>query len=239
MSVQATSWVWEHSQSEGVNRLVALAVADAANREGRMSYQSVATIAAMTRTSERTVQRALRELEAAGEVACTQEAGRHKPRTYAFPGVLAGAPGLSPIADSGVTDDALRGDKTDPELPLGVTKTASRGDNSVTRTQDPSKKTPENPDDPLDADAREVLGWWWDQLDIKPAGRNAYFSALATVKALLKVGHTKRNVARALQDAGTPVTPARLEIALQRVSGTKRGNFREANQDHWAQGGEF
>lgn len=106
MSVQATTWVWEHSQSEKVTRLVALALADAANAQGSRSCQSVATIAAMVHASERTVQRALRELEALGEIVQTGYDGHYRTSIYAFPRM---------------------GDKSEPAPPMGDTS-GSMGD---------------------------------------------------------------------------------------------------------------
>ena len=68
MSVQATSWVYEYSTATGADRLVLLAIADAANKEGRNSCQSAATLAKMSAASERTVWRCIARLEAAGEI---------------------------------------------------------------------------------------------------------------------------------------------------------------------------
>lgn len=149
MSVQATSWVWEHSTAQGTVLLVALAMADAANREGGSSYQSVATVAAMVRVSERTVQRALRWLEEAGEIEVEAEAGRHRATSYRFPRmsdpwvtsaspmeswVTSGASGVTPVT-------------------LGVTSGVARGDTAMS----PEPKTPKNPTTPAPLAQREEL----------------------------------------------------------------------------------
>ena len=90
MSVQATSWVYEHSKATGADRLVLLAIADAANKEGRNSCQSAATLAKMSAASERTVWRCIARLEAAGEIIKTGFHGTYKTSIYDLPGVACG-----------------------------------------------------------------------------------------------------------------------------------------------------
>lgn len=65
--------------------------------------------------------------------------------------------------------------------------------------------------------AREVLAWWWDQLDPKPAGKNAYHASLRVLTNLLAVGHDAKAVAAAARTIGTPLTTARMEIELGRM----------------------
>lgn len=62
MSVRAISWVWDHSQSCGNDRLVLLAIADCANDEGRQAWPAIATLARKTRLHIRTVERCLHRL---------------------------------------------------------------------------------------------------------------------------------------------------------------------------------
>lgn len=85
MSVQATTWVWEHSKASGTDLLVLLAIADAANRDGRRSYQSAATVAAMTRLSKRTVQRSVARLVELGDIIQEAEKGIRGTSSYALP----------------------------------------------------------------------------------------------------------------------------------------------------------
>ena len=90
MSVQATSWVWDSSASEGNARLVLLAIADAANKEGRNSCQSVPTIAQMCRLGERTVYRKIDELVGLGELVKVRRSGTYGTQVYDMPGVYGG-----------------------------------------------------------------------------------------------------------------------------------------------------
>lgn len=224
MSVQATTWVWEQSKAEGTTLLVALALADAANAQGERSCQSVATMAAMARTSERTVQRALRTLEQSGEIAPTGKDTRYRTTIYAFPALAAvGDNGDAP----GVTDDQAVGDIAVSHYPRTTPQTDTPGNPTGAAAPPP---------DELQVKAREIVQWWWDGLPIKPAGRGAWFSATNTVHALLKAGHSAKAVAGALRSAGTPVSIPRLEIELGRSS--KRTGM-ETQDEHYQQGGGF
>ena len=90
MSVQATTWVWEHSQSEGSTRLVLLAIADAANRDGKRSFQSAETIARMCKMSSRTVRRQIKVLQELGELEVEGRSGFHGTNSYRIVGVSSG-----------------------------------------------------------------------------------------------------------------------------------------------------
>ena len=106
MSVQATTWVWEHSQAEGSTRLVLLAIADAANREGARSFQSAETLASMCKMSSRTVRRQIKILQDLGEIEVEGRAGSHGTNSYRIVGVPSGQPiGHSRDLGQSVTGD--------------------------------------------------------------------------------------------------------------------------------------
>lgn len=67
MSIKAMTKVWDHSQQEGTRLLLMLALADYADDQGR-SFPGIKTLAKKVRLDPRNVQRALRELEDAGEI---------------------------------------------------------------------------------------------------------------------------------------------------------------------------
>lgn len=75
MSVRVMAWVWSSSESTSSARFVLLAIADAANDAGAEAYPSMATLVKKTRLSERTVQAAIRTLEALGELVVYRNAG--------------------------------------------------------------------------------------------------------------------------------------------------------------------
>lgn len=89
MSVQAMSWVFEHSEARLAARLVLLAIANHADADGRNAWASVRRLAEEAHVSERQARYGLRQLEAAGEIVDVgmSERGTH---TYELP-ALAGA----------------------------------------------------------------------------------------------------------------------------------------------------
>lgn len=112
MSVQATTWVWEKSTSAGSAMLVLLAIADAANREGEQSCQSIATITRMSRLSESTVHRAIKFLLEAGEIEITGTSTRYSgtnifrlPAMAQLGGCQIDTGGVSSTTLGGVTHD--------------------------------------------------------------------------------------------------------------------------------------
>jgi hypothetical protein len=111
MSVRTLSAVWSYSTQKGGHLLVMLALSDFADDDG-LSWASVPTIAAKSRLTDRHVQRVLRDLEAAGEIAIGQRSrgdGSATSNTYrvilAPPGVKMSPPpvSLSGGGDAGVT----------------------------------------------------------------------------------------------------------------------------------------
>jgi hypothetical protein len=127
VSVQATTWVWECSESTGSERLILLAIADAASAEGEASMQAVSTLARMCRVDRRTVQRHLRALEERGEIESMGVSPRYQTTVYRLPGVggrQSAAPGRQYDAEGaasttqgGVTGAALP-QTTNPKKPI-------------------------------------------------------------------------------------------------------------------------
>jgi hypothetical protein len=81
MSVRVMGYVWDYSEAHGLTRLVMLALADHADHEGEC-WPSVETIARKCRVGRRTVQRALDEAEAAGELVRVSGGGRGQSNRY-------------------------------------------------------------------------------------------------------------------------------------------------------------
>jgi|SRR6266436_9994750 len=82
MSWQAVTWVLEFSESEGYSRLVLIAIASHANREGRNAFPSLDTIALEARISRREVVYCIQELEEKGELSILRGIGRGNPNHY-------------------------------------------------------------------------------------------------------------------------------------------------------------
>jgi hypothetical protein len=75
MSVDATSWVWNHSKAKRSARLVLLCIADHAHSDGTNAWPGLKRIAERTQLSERRVQDAIRELISKGELERTVNGG--------------------------------------------------------------------------------------------------------------------------------------------------------------------
>lgn len=109
MSIEIMNAVWRESQADGRARLVLLAIADHQGEIG--AWPSIATLARMVNSSERSVQRDIQYLQKIGELRVeTQSAptgGQYKSNLYwvTLPGVTNGASGVTKNA-SGVTDSA-------------------------------------------------------------------------------------------------------------------------------------
>lgn len=62
--------------------------------------------------------------------------------------------------------------------------------------------------------AKELLRWWWERQDPKPAGRSAWHSGLASVRAVLEAGWSPHQVGQALKVTPPPLSVGTLEFAL-------------------------
>jgi hypothetical protein len=104
MSIQVMQAVWQHSRSDGRARLVLLAIADHQGEIG--AWPSIATLARMVNSSERSVQRDIQYLQSIGELKVDVQNAptnrQYKSNLYwvTLPGVTAGVTN----APSGVTD---------------------------------------------------------------------------------------------------------------------------------------
>jgi len=145
MSVAATTWAWARPSGpggvRGNDRLVLLAIADAADSKGQNAWPAIETIAAMAGLSERTVQRSIRSLEQLGILTIERNAGGdHRVRVDRRPNRY----GLMMASDHGVTDQhpVELGEPVDSQ-DHGVTDRAVRGDKSghrgVTQLCHPNK----------------------------------------------------------------------------------------------------
>ena len=100
MSVQAVSWVLEHSRSTGNNRCELIAIANRFDpKQPDNCWPGVGTIAAEANVSERTAQRCIAALKQSGELVVHYNAGgsgnlraNQRPNLYRIPGCQPDAP---------------------------------------------------------------------------------------------------------------------------------------------------
>lgn len=97
MSVEAMSWVFKHSQTKGAARLVMLALANEASRDGAVSAyaRSYSHLARQANVSRTTVWRAIEEAEELGELVITKSGGGRERNNYQI--VLSGCE-VQPVA---------------------------------------------------------------------------------------------------------------------------------------------
>lgn len=160
MSVQATSWVIEHSRHKGSNLLVLIMIANHAHSDGTNAFPSTETLARECRMSRRHVIRIIDELERSGELMVERSAGR-KTHRYAIRMAVANRDNLSQLASEKpppnrdtvmspleetnrdnlsqltVTNPAPNCDKSDTST---VTSVSSPKDNNLNNTDEPSER---------------------------------------------------------------------------------------------------
>lgn len=81
--------------------------------------------------------------------------------------------------------------------------------------------------DPLETKAQEILKWWWELQEPRPAGKNAWHAGLAVILGLLRAGHEPKAVAAAAREIGSPLTIPRMEITLNRSKVVKPSTTRQ------------
>lgn len=82
MSIKVMQWAWDFSLSEGVSRLVLLAIADCASEDGGNAYPSNVELMRKARCSERGVRNAISDLKGLGELEVAPNAGRKGTNMY-------------------------------------------------------------------------------------------------------------------------------------------------------------
>jgi hypothetical protein len=162
MSGKVSGYVWDHSTAKGNTLLVHLCIADAAHHDGTGAYPSVEFIARRIKGTERTVQRALRELEKAGDILIDYNAGRHGVNVYSVP-----------------MEVGRQIDGGDTEGTEGVTIPVEGGDTTVTQTlREPLRE----PSSPILMEPDEVYPDWYSHLWAIPTFTVTYKHAAVWLK---------------------------------------------------------
>ena len=133
MSIQAMAWVLEHSEADGHDRLVLLAIANHANADGAAAWPSVTRIAAEARVDRATVYRALHRLVEIGELEITPGGGRGVTNQYRLI--------QSPPATESESETVAAGDKTVAPCDKTVAASTQNGRSSATQNR-PNRPEP-------------------------------------------------------------------------------------------------
>lgn len=122
MSIEVMNAVWKHSRAEERVKLTLLAIADHQGEQG--AWPSIATLAKMVGTSERSIKRDIAALKELGELVVVPQgapvSNQYKPNLYFVN--LTGVTGEHP-SGSGVTDEVSRGDTAGKS---GVTRSGTQ-----------------------------------------------------------------------------------------------------------------
>lgn len=131
MSVQAMSYVIDHSGQKGSALLMLLMIANHARSDGTGAWPAVQTLAQECRMSKRQSVRLISQLEESGELLIDRNEGPFGTHRYTIAGMQKGDDILAPPeTEGGVTPRVEGGDKS----ARGVTPRASLGDTHVTQT---------------------------------------------------------------------------------------------------------
>lgn len=128
MSIDVMSMVFKRYPRAGNERLLALAIADAADHDGTHVFPAVSTLAAMSAQSERSVQRLIHEMLAAGWLQLVRKSSGKRGETNEYrisPEWLAGGQPIPPleVPDRRTVPKVVTGDKLAPvEVPGSVDK---------------------------------------------------------------------------------------------------------------------
>jgi len=190
MSVHWTTWVWDNSPYKETKLLVHLALADIAHKDGRF-FASQQQLSEMAKCSIEYIRKVIKELETDGLVRIiTKGNGRGKATVYQLIGLE------TPNASIPFTKQ----EKPQPQL----------GDSNDLNPQlwddKPPTLTPETPNSASKptvlynspnttvAIAKAIAEKWWEQQEIKPIGKNAFWSLVEVCKAALTNGYTQEQV---------------------------------------------
>lgn len=165
MSVQAISWVLENSEAHLGERLVLLAVANHARADGTGAWPSVKQIAIEAHVSERHVQKCLRVLEDAGELATEHRGGPHGTNLYHLPKMPPGklTPGKS--GTKGVANRAKTHDENATRTVKNLT-VPNRPSKNGGQASDPNPNQPTHDQKYL---AEKLAASWGDKSLTLPA----------------------------------------------------------------------
>lgn len=245
MSVQALSWVLDHSPAKGSDRLVLLSLANHAGqlvtdnpsdqRPAFEAWPGVATIAREARLDRpRTVNDALARLVRDGAVVRivngapdSRIRGDRRPNLYRVL-VENGVPcGVTRCGWCGVTPDAPRDDASRRH---GMTDGDATGCRET--SPEPSVEPPEQPNpEPLALESppagpttgsivNALVRSVWERKNPRPA--SPFVAAVKIAERLLAAGHEPRAIEEAMVEAPT-ITTASVELALARRRPPARG----------------
>lgn len=215
MSIRIMSQVWEHSNAEGSELLLLLAIADYANNKGE-AWPSITTLAEKCRLSRRQIIRMQQRLEERGELTIHRRTGFRGTNRYVI---------VIPTSDTGDTSGTGDADVT-----------SDTGDTSTSDTDVTSLVTLVSPDpsrtiiQPSSIAGKEKRGltegqrFWLDSFGAKRFANNVQKSAVLTLEQKHGTEKLKQGVLwAAKQGMSMGRAVSSLETALPKWSGNSNG----------------
>ncbi len=127
LSVQAISWVIEHSKQKANPFVVLLMVANHARSDGSGAWPSIHTLAKECRLGDRTVQRAIVSLAKSGELRVYKNKGPYGANLYDLPGVKLTPGGVNLDREECQSEPILDATAVSPNPSLTVPKDKEAG----------------------------------------------------------------------------------------------------------------
>lgn len=181
MSVHWTSWVWDNSPYRETKLLVHLALADIAHKDGRF-FASQVQLSEMAKCSVEYIRRIIRELEADGHLRIvTKGNGRGRATVYQLIGLE--TPNTKPPFNQVENPQPQHRDSENQNPQLWNDKPPTQTPETPNATTTPTVLY-NNPNTTV-ALAKAIADKWWKSQEIKPIGKNAYWSLVEVCKAAL------------------------------------------------------
>jgi hypothetical protein len=213
MSIHWMTWVWDNSPYAETKLLIHLALADIAHKDGRF-FASQTQLSTMARCSTEYIRKVIKELEQNNHLKIvTKGNGRGNATVYQLIGLETPNASL-PFAKEPVKPQPQLGESDDLNPQLWDDK--------------PPTLTPETPNsasiptvlynspNTTVALAKAIAEKWWNKQEIKPLGKNAFWSLVEVCKAALKNGYTEFEVEFALDKLGIVPSMAAMDVTLKK-----------------------
>lgn len=223
MSIHWIAWVWDESPYTGTNLLLHLALADFADEKGDL-FASQSVLAQKARCSEEYIRRTIQKMIEDGYIEITKKGtSRGKATTYK----MWGRHGFKILESPNIIGESDLTELT-PQLSNEEDLTPQLWqDNSPTLTAQPPNSASKptvlyNSPNTTVALAKAIAEKWWNKQEIKPLGKNAFWSLVEVCKAALKNGYSEFQIEFALDKLGiVPSMPA-MDATLKKHLAVKK-----------------
>ena len=212
------SRVWSDSPYNGTRLILHLALADMAHDDGRF-FASQTHLAKKARCTTHYVREVINELIANGFVAIVVKGNSRGKATVYQLLIPAELPNSDRESDTELPNSDTPNSQT---LTLQLPNSTSHHSSytSILSTTDATAIA-------VRPEFEEAAKTWWEKQEVKPLGKNAWFSLLKVCEAATKRGYNKSQIERALDYIGTVPSMRQMDLVLRGV-GVKSKNEKSA-----------